>query len=80
MRPDANAALTRHSVPCHNTLTANSLLLLIEAAMTQAETRYDGKLPAPQFPDGLDWLNTANSLSWEDLSGKLVVMDFWTYC
>ena len=48
--------------------------------MTQAETRYYGKLPAPQFPDGLDWLNTANSLSWEDLSGKLVVMDFWTYC
>lgn len=48
--------------------------------MTQAETRYDGKIPAPPFPDGLDWLNTASALSWEDLSGKLVVMDFWTYC
>jgi hypothetical protein len=48
--------------------------------MTQAETRYDGKVPASPFPEGLDWLNTANALSWEDLSGKLVVMDFWTYC
>ena len=48
--------------------------------MTQAATRYDGKLPAPPFPEGLDWLNTASALSWEDLRGKLVVMDFWTYC
>jgi hypothetical protein len=48
--------------------------------MTQAETRYNGKTPAPPFPEGLDWLNTASALSWEDMAGKLVVMDFWTYC
>ncbi|MDA1258684.1 MAG: hypothetical protein O3C10_12735 [Chloroflexi bacterium] len=48
--------------------------------MAQAETRYDGKVPAPPFPEGLDWLNTAGALSWEDMRGKLVVMDFWTYC
>ena len=48
--------------------------------MTQAETRYDGKTPAPPFPAGLDWLNTASALSWEDMAGKLVVIDFWTYC
>ncbi|MFW6195548.1 MAG: hypothetical protein ACOC5M_03390 [Chloroflexota bacterium] len=48
--------------------------------MTQQQTRYDGKVAAPPFPDGLDWLNVSAPLSWEDLRGKLVVLDFWTYC
>ena len=35
--------------------------------------------PAPEFPDGLDWLNTDQPLSIADLRGKLVLLDFWTY-
>jgi hypothetical protein len=39
-----------------------------------------GAYPAPAFPDGLDWINTSGrSLSIEDLRGKLVLLDFWTY-
>eukprot|EP00268_Persea_americana_P050094 TRINITY_DN5423_c0_g1_i14.p1 TRINITY_DN5423_c0_g1~~TRINITY_DN5423_c0_g1_i14.p1 ORF type:complete len:1112 (-),score=203.72 TRINITY_DN5423_c0_g1_i14:364-3300(-) len=34
----------------------------------------------PEFPSKLDWLNTA-PLQWRrDLKGKVVVLDFWTYC
>ena len=35
--------------------------------------------PAPDFPPGLDWLNTEYPLSLEGLRGKIVLLDFWTY-
>ncbi|HEX6288214.1 MAG TPA: hypothetical protein VFZ66_03445 [Herpetosiphonaceae bacterium] len=34
---------------------------------------------APEFPDDLDWINTAGPLRLSDLRGKLVMLDFWTY-
>lgn len=34
-----------------------------------------------EFPPGLDWFNTASPLTFsEQLRGKLVVLDFFTYC
>jgi hypothetical protein len=39
-----------------------------------------GSYPAPPFPQGLDWLNTGGkALTLQDLQGKLVLLDFWTY-
>ena len=35
---------------------------------------------APDFPPGLDWLNTDRPLSMQELKGKIVILDFWTYC
>ena len=40
---------------------------------------YEGTVRAPDFPTGLDWLNTGRPLSLKDLRGKLVLLDFWTY-
>ena len=34
----------------------------------------------PIFPTGLDWLNTDRPLTLADFSGKVLVLDFWTYC
>ncbi len=34
---------------------------------------------APEFPRGLDWLNTGRPLALQDLRGKVVLLDFWTY-
>ncbi|KAH9755570.1 protein SUPPRESSOR OF QUENCHING 1 [Citrus sinensis] len=34
----------------------------------------------PEFPAKLDWLNTAPLQFRRDLKGKVVVLDFWTYC
>lgn len=39
-----------------------------------------GNHDAPDFPVGLDWLNTARPVSLADLRGKIVILDFWTYC
>ncbi|KAL0375840.1 UNVERIFIED_CONTAM: protein SUPPRESSOR OF QUENCHING 1, chloroplastic [Sesamum calycinum] len=34
----------------------------------------------PEFPPKLDWLNTAPLQLRRDLKGKVVLLDFWTYC
>ena len=43
----------------------------------QFEGRTD--LPLPPFPEGIDWLNVSAPLRIEDLQGKVVLLDFWTY-
>ena len=39
-----------------------------------------GTVSAPDFPAGLSWLNTDVPLSIRQLRGKVVLLDFWTYC
>ena len=43
-------------------------------------SEFEGKMTAPDFPEGAEWLNTDRPLSLRDLRGKVVVLDFWTYC
>jgi hypothetical protein len=35
--------------------------------------------PAPDFPDGLEWINARRPLTIADLRGRVVILDFWTY-
>lgn len=39
-----------------------------------------GSVHAPDFPDGLDWLNVERPLAMRELRGRLVILDFWTFC
>ena len=41
---------------------------------------YAGKVSAPDFPPGLEWVNTDRPLTLRELRGKIVILDFWTYC
>ncbi len=41
---------------------------------------YAGTVRAPDFPQDLEWFNTRRPLGLEDLRGKLVILDFWTFC
>lgn len=34
----------------------------------------------PEFPHELEWLNTNRPLRLRELRGKIVLLDFWTYC
>lgn len=43
-------------------------------------SRYPGKTNAPDFPAGLDWINSDGPISLKQLRGKIVLIDFWTYC
>ncbi|MGD8856815.1 MAG: thioredoxin-like domain-containing protein, partial [Chloroflexota bacterium] len=40
---------------------------------------FAGTVPAPEFPPGLDWLNTDRPLTMAELRGKVLLLDFWTY-
>lgn len=54
------------------------LLLLffsINISLTAMEQR-----KAPEFPKGLEWLNTDKPFTLAQLKGKIVLLDFWTYC
>jgi DNA-binding beta-propeller fold protein YncE len=45
-----------------------------------SDLKYFGKITAPDFPKGAEWLNTDKPISLKDLRGKLALLDFWTYC
>jgi DNA-binding beta-propeller fold protein YncE len=45
----------------------------------EARASLAGTVRAPEFPAGLEWLNTAAPLTLKELRGKVVVLDFWTY-
>lgn len=65
---------------------ATTEALLTQQAAESGGTRtppatsvYEGTASAPSFPTGLDWVNTGRPLTWADLRGKVVLMEFWTY-
>jgi thiol-disulfide isomerase/thioredoxin len=37
-------------------------------------------LPADALDGGVDWINTRGAIHLPDLKGKIVLLDFWTYC
>lgn len=52
---------------------------LVQQYLKNVEEREDLKIP--DFQQGLEWLNTEGPLSvYKELSGKVVVLDFFTYC
>ncbi|MBN2579575.1 MAG: hypothetical protein JXB10_11345 [Pirellulales bacterium] len=39
---------------------------------------FSTRLAVPPFPEDADWINTPKPLTWEQLRGKFVLLDFWT--
>ena len=37
-------------------------------------------VPEGILEGGTEWLNTSHPIELKDLRGKIVVLDFWTYC
>ena len=44
------------------------------------ENPFPRRSPAPSLEGGAAWLNTSGEITLKDLRGKVVLLDFWTYC
>ncbi len=55
------------------------LVLLTAAGGGAATPAKKDYRPAPEFNPDLAWLNVARPLTVQDLRGKVVILDFWTY-
>ncbi len=51
-----------------------------EPANPATENPFPGRFPAPSLDGGTEWLNCSGPISIKDLRGKVVILDFWTYC
>jgi thiol-disulfide isomerase/thioredoxin len=60
---------------CLATLGGCFLMSLAKAAEPPP---FDHRLPVPPFPASADWINVPRPLTWEQLRGKFVLLDFWT--
>lgn len=47
---------------------------------SSVQSTSQARVRAPEFPQNAEWLNTDTALSIEGLRGKIVLLDFWTYC
>jgi thiol-disulfide isomerase/thioredoxin/sugar lactone lactonase YvrE len=45
-----------------------------------SEVPFAHRQKVPPLPHGVKWLNTAGPMELQDLRGKFVLLDFWTYC
>ena len=41
---------------------------------------FPNRVPAADLEGGVEWLNASGPLSIKDLRGKIVLLDFWTFC
>src|SRR5258708_4412666 len=60
-----------------------TLLLALAALVSHAATTdipYEGSKLAPEFPADIEWLNTDKPITLKSLKGKIVLLDFWTFC
>ena len=64
---------------CHNASQSGPPEAKKESAPFVEDKRLEGLVRAPEFP-ALEWLNTDKPLSLEAFKGKIVLLDFWTFC
>lgn len=51
-----------------------------QAQPADPEDPFPRRPKAPSFAGGLGWVNTAGPVELSKLKGKIVLLDFWTYC
>ncbi len=47
---------------------------------TAVKNPFPKRVKAPELDGGVEWLNTSGEITLKDLRGKVVLLDFWTFC
>ena len=50
------------------------------AAALAAGAIQEDPVKAPELEGGVGWINTDKPVTMASLKGKVVLLDFWTYC
>jgi hypothetical protein len=53
---------------------------MVMAAIVFAASFQEKPMKAPELDGGLGWINTDKPVTMASLKGKVVLLDFWTYC
>ncbi|MEC9009525.1 MAG: thioredoxin-like domain-containing protein [Planctomycetota bacterium] len=67
-------------MPRRVTLTILLILAIVLGPFSKQGAHAQQPYPAPPLSGGAGWLNTSRPLDLRDLRGKIVLLDFWTYC
>ncbi len=57
-----------------------SLIIAGIVIMANENPMDENRAAAPEFPAGAEWINTERPLTMRELRGRVVLLDFWTYC
>jgi thiol-disulfide isomerase/thioredoxin len=61
-------------------VAAGALIWFLGPMADSLQGRQARGKPAPELSGGVAWLNTAGPIKIGDLKGKVVILDFWTFC
>lgn len=50
------------------------------SGQSESQSQIQPRFDAPSLDGGIAWLNVEEPLDWKQLRGKVVLLDFWTYC
>ena len=48
--------------------------------MATSPSRFRGEVRAPDFPEGLDWINSDHQIHISEFRGRILIIHFWTLC
>jgi len=61
-------------------LVADEPPVKAKQAVEAVDDPFPTRHPTPDLDGGVEWLNAAGPISLKELRGKLVLLDFWTFC
>lgn len=61
-------------------LYSAQIMAISDRSAGDMDRTVDKRILAPEFPDYAEWINTERAYRMSDFKGKVVLLDFWTYC